>query len=112
MKLSLLAVLLHTATATTAQVVSTGRTVSVGGIHYFVPAWCVATISGAPVAEGDALLPVTLVNTKSAFLNGSALSQITKDFLANDDVLQDEFLKGVLHVYSIFNHADYCKWCT
>lgn len=112
MKPSLLAVLLRIATATTAQVVSTGRTVSVGGIHYFVPPWCVGTISGAPVAEGDALLPVTVVNTKSASLNGSALSQITKDFLTNDDVIQNEFLKGVLHVYYIFNYADHCKWCT
>ena len=112
MKPSLVTALLHIATATTAQVVSTGRTINVGGIHYFVPAWCVGTISDAPVAEGDALLPVTIVNTKSASLNGSALSQITKDFLANDDVIQDEFLKGVLHVYCIMNYADYRKWYT
>lgn len=95
MNFSLVAGLLHIATVTATRVVSTGSTVKVGSIHYFVPPWYVGKVGNADVAEGDDLQPVTVINTKTASLNESTLSQVTKLFLESDDVINQEFLKVV-----------------
>ncbi|EGX95718.1 glutamyl-tRNA(Gln) amidotransferase [Cordyceps militaris CM01] len=95
MNFSLVAGLLHIATVTATRVVSTGSTVKVGSIHYFVPPWYVGKVGNADVAEGDDLQPVTVINTKTASLNESTLSQVTKLFLESDDVINQEFLKGM-----------------
>lgn len=93
MNLSLVSGLLHIAAAT---VVSTGRTVSVGGIHYFIPPWSVGKVGNAPIPDDDNLLPITVVNTATMSFNDSSLSDVLVNSLERDDVIQEEFLKGML----------------
>ncbi|KAJ6785670.1 hypothetical protein PWT90_00963 [Aphanocladium album] len=97
MMLLLAASLLHVAAVAASKVVSTGSTVSVGTIHYFVPPWSVGKV-GAPIEDNDGLLPVTVVNAKTS-VNASRLSEITKNFLESDDVIQQDFLKVVYLVH-------------
>ncbi|KAM0668018.1 hypothetical protein ACQRIT_000516 [Beauveria bassiana] len=95
MKLLLVAGLLHIATAAAARVLSTGSSVDVGDIHYFVPPWYVGKLDDAPIVEEDGLLPVTVVNAQSEGFDASLLYQITQSFLKDDDVIQQEFLKVI-----------------
>ncbi|KAK8149027.1 hypothetical protein G3M48_008390 [Beauveria asiatica] len=86
--------LLHIAATVAARVLSTGSSVDVGDIHYFVPPWYVGKVD-APIAQEDGLLPVTVVNAQSEAFDASSLYQITKNFLKDDDVIQQEFLKVI-----------------
>ncbi|TQV93052.1 glutamyl-tRNA(Gln) amidotransferase [Cordyceps javanica] len=101
---------LHLVAATTTRVISTGSTVVIGGIHYFVPPWQAGKVSNTPVADADGLVPVTVVNTRAESLSESHLSQITENFLNNDDVIQKDFLKGTSsHWHAAGSSADRFK---
>lgn len=86
-----LAALLPLAVSSSAKLIATGRTVSVGDVNYFVPPWTVGSLADATGVED--LTPVTLVNA-GTLLSDASLSQITSGFLALDDVLSEGFLKG------------------
>ncbi|OAA56025.1 glutamyl-tRNA(Gln) amidotransferase [Cordyceps fumosorosea ARSEF 2679] len=106
MKLLLVTVLLRVTAATAAQVTSTGRTVSVGDIHYFVPPWYVGKVVTSPAIDADDLVPVTVVNVNSASFGEASLAQTRNDFLQKDDVIQDEFFRGMFYKIITMNYTD------
>lgn len=77
---------------------STGSTVNVNGIFYFVPSIPVATISnhgGKAAATFDQeLVPITFIANASNPFTTSDLETLVANFTSQDDVFNTGFLQG------------------
>ena len=78
---------------------STGATVELNGIPYYVPPASIGklgidqSLSNAAVSIGG-LLPLTVIKTNGTSYQSSDLHNTVNSFLANDDVFQTGFLDG------------------
>ena len=79
---------------------STGRTLVLGGLPYFVPPTPVSalrdghTLSIAAKIASDGLVPFSVIPTSKTPFDGTALQQTVDDWSARDDVWSKEFLTG------------------
>ena len=102
LKLMVLGLLAAVCNVCTAQIllISTGMTVVLNDIPYYIPASPVATIQIRPnqiIAGSSAagLVPLTVVETTSLTFNQSDLAAIIANYTASDDVFQAGFLEGI-----------------
>jgi hypothetical protein len=82
---------------------TTGRTVVLDGISYYVPAETVATLdaSSLPGKVKDAdLTPVTVITTDSFSYNAEAFEASISNFTSSDDVFSAGFLESVYVQYT------------
>jgi hypothetical protein len=82
---------------------TTGRTVVLDGISYYVPAETVATLdaSSLPGKVKDAdLTPLTVITTESFSYNAEAFEATISDFTSSDDVFSAGFLESVYVQYT------------
>ena len=87
-----------------AQLISTGMTVVLNDIPYYIPAAPVATITihpnQLPVGSSAAgLVPLTVVETTSLTFSQSDLEATIVNYTASDDVFQTGFLQGTYSLY-------------
>ena len=79
---------------------STGRTLVLGGIPYFVPPTPVSALrdvialSIAAKSASDGLDPFSVIPTSKTPFDGTALQQTVDEWSARDDVWSKEFLTG------------------
>ena len=97
--------------ATHAQVSSSGATLVVGGVSYFVPGTPVAELSLAKASKAfkssGALVPFTFVSSSSGSFSTHDLSAVITKNSASDDVWSTGFLTGMYEegrVYSRLTH--------
>jgi hypothetical protein len=101
MNAAILGLLLPTAKAA---VSSTGFTVSLTDVSYFIPPDSVATISvtedlKAAFSISWPFVPFTVI--KSTGYSAAEISSVAAKYLAEDDVIQTGFLEGMLMLHSI-----------
>jgi hypothetical protein len=87
-----------------AAVSSTGFTVSLTDVSYFIPPDSVAEISvtedlKAAFSVSWPFVPFTVINSSS--YSAAEISSVAARYLAEDDVLQAGFLESMLMLYSI-----------
>ena len=84
----------------TQQIISTGSTLSLSGIPYYVPGKAFASgytslyASCAGKHHGSSLVPITVVNLNTATTSLGALQTALDSFGSQDDVWGDAFLSG------------------
>ncbi len=82
----------------------TGRTLTLGGVSYFVPASPVSalhdssSLSVAAKSASHGLVPFSVIPTSESISDGDALQDIVHDWSTKDDVWSKEFLRGVSRV--------------
>ena len=80
-----------------AAIVSTGQTVAIDGIPYYVPATPFVTLplltALKPLASAGGLVPVTVVGASATNASSNNLGNIIGGF-GTDDVWSDGFLEG------------------
>lgn len=93
MKLSLLAL---AAGAFAQSLVSTGRTVTLDTVAYYIPPQPVATVTGnIPIPNDDLdLLPLTFLNTNATEITAQGVHLLKNYLQQKDDVLRPAFLSG------------------
>ena len=76
--------------------VSTGTTVRLNGVPYYVPPDAVGRLpSNITRIPGDfGLLPITVVSTNSSSFGNGDFQTLRTSFSETDDVFQDGFLQG------------------
>ncbi|KAI0767056.1 amidase signature enzyme [Fomes fomentarius] len=85
---------------------STGRTLTLGEISYFVPPFPVSALrdtralSVAKKSALDGLVPFSVVPTSKPHFDGTALQDTVDAWTAKDDVWSKQFLKGVYLTYN------------
>ncbi|KAJ3037698.1 hypothetical protein HDV00_001420 [Rhizophlyctis rosea] len=80
---------------------STGTTVSLGGIDYFIPPASVSKIASpfkATGVSGD-LIPLTVISTTESTFTASSLEKVVKKYAAADDVFNSGFLGAIYIKY-------------
>ncbi|TFK85923.1 amidase signature enzyme [Polyporus arcularius HHB13444] len=84
----------------------TGRTLTLGGVSYFVPASPVSalhdssSLSVAAKSAFNGLLPFSVIPTSEPIFDGDALQDIVHDWSTKDDVWSKEFLRGIYLTYN------------
>lgn len=80
---------------------STGQTVELDGIPYYLPPVAVTTLSGSTfgpfrkaITEAGGLLPLTVVTTSSIDYSASHFAATIANYTATDDVFSAGFLEG------------------
>jgi hypothetical protein len=75
---------------------TTGTTLQLNGIPYYVPPHAVGKVSRAvfEVNENIGLLPITVLNTHEQSLSLDVVNNITATFSKTDDVYQLGFAQG------------------
>ena len=73
---------------------STGSTVEVNGISYYLPGKPFTSISSSRAAGTGSSIPVTIVKTNSSGISISALQAVIKTFGEIDDVWNPGFSSG------------------
>ena len=106
LKLVLLVLLATVGNICVTQLISTGMTVILNDIPYYIPAAPVATIHIRPNqlnagTSAAGLVPLTVVETTSLTLTQSDLEAIIANYTASDDVFQTGFLEGTYSLYLI-----------
>ncbi|MCJ1405391.1 hypothetical protein MMC11_008619 [Xylographa trunciseda] len=101
----LLALLAIVSNICVAQLISTGMTVVLNDIPYYIPAGPVATIKlGATQLNAGisaaGLVPLTVVETTSLTFSQSDLEAIIANYTASDDVFQNGFLQAIYIEYT------------
>ena len=79
---------------------STGSTVELNGVPYYVPPTSVGRLSIGPtlsnaIATSAGLLPLTIIKTNGSGYSSSDLQSTVDNFLSSDDVFQTDFLNGM-----------------
>ena len=81
-----------------AQVASSGTTLVVGSLSYFVPGTPIAKLSLTKAKNsfksGDSLVPFTFVGAVSGKFSAEDLSAVIANYSASDDVWTTSFLTG------------------
>ncbi|KAF2162074.1 hypothetical protein M409DRAFT_69306 [Zasmidium cellare ATCC 36951] len=78
-------------------IVSTGRTLTLNGIHYYVPSTATGKVAGCRYNSSlDDLAPITVVNHGRPSFGTNDLEQLQTNFTSIDDVFQTDFLRGML----------------
>ena len=92
-----------------ASLVSTGSTLTLNGIPYYIPADPIATLrlSSGPLrslSSAAGLVPLTVISTTSLSFNQADLDATVANFTAADDVFQSGFVEGkhIQLVYVLF----------
>ena len=85
--------------AKAASIVSTGSTLTLNGIPYYLPANPVATLKLSPgplksLPSTAGLIPLTVISTTSLSFNQADLDATIANFTAADDVFQAGFVEG------------------
>lgn len=98
---ALFCTLLRLTVATDGNLTSTGSTVNLNGIPYYIPGSPFASITGlqSQILTGKktvfgGLVPVTIVGTSSVTFNLVDLHQSVKSYAEKDDVWNQGFLPG------------------
>ena len=92
-----IALSLQIAVGVAQNIVSTGRTVTVDEISFYVPPSPVGVVNGdIPLPEDDdfGLVPLTVIQTNNTNLTCEGFSDLKNELLQTDDVVQEAFLKG------------------
>ena len=77
-------------------IVSTGRTLVLNGIHYYVTPMTVGKVSGwSHDSSFQDLSPITAINLDSSTFGANELEQFKQDFTNVDDVFNTDFLQGI-----------------
>ncbi len=78
----------------------TGRTLTLGGVSYFVPPspvsalHDVSALSVAAKSASNGLVPFSVIPTSKLIFDGSALEETVNEWADRDDVWSKEFLTG------------------
>ena len=99
LKLMLLVLLAAVSNIGVTQFISTGMTVVLNDIPYYIPAAPVATVHISPNqlnagSSAAGLVPLTVVETTSLTFSQSDLETVISNYSASDDVFQTGFLQG------------------
>lgn len=97
MHLSVLALCatLYSTLASAQTLITTGRTLLLNDIHYYVPPTAVGKIpEWQNTGSFDELVPVTVINHNTTSFGSNDLEQVKEVFLRKDDVFQLGFLQG------------------
>ncbi|RDX49271.1 amidase signature enzyme [Lentinus brumalis] len=84
----------------------TGRTLTLGGVSYFVPPspvsalHDVSALSVAAKSASNGLVPFSVIPTSKLIFDGSALQETVNEWADRDDVWSKEFLTGIYVTYN------------
>ena len=107
MSLAMAVVLKMTTVVTAVSFVSTGSTVMLNDISYYIPASSIATIQIrsnqlSSFSSALGLVPLTVFSTSSLTFNQGDLEVIIGNYTAIDDVFQAGFLESMLRQFPLF----------
>ena len=97
---ALLTAALQAVGAAQAAIQDSGRTLTLGGVSYFVPPSPVSALhdgialSIAAKSASGGLVPFSVIPTSKTPFDGTALQQTVDEWSAKDDVWSKEFLTG------------------
>ncbi|KAK4505861.1 hypothetical protein PRZ48_003826 [Zasmidium cellare] len=98
---SLLCAALFGVTTYCQSIVSTGRTLVLNGIHYYVPSTAAGKVPGwRDSTSFEDLVPITVINHASSSFGANDLDQHTTNFSSVDDVFQTAFTQALYIQYS------------
>ncbi len=99
-----LALALQVSGAAQVAIQDTGRTLTLGGVSYFVPTFPVSalhdssSLSVAAKSASNGLVPFSVIPNSESIFDGGALQDIVQDWSTKDDVWSKEFLRGASRV--------------